>query len=86
MGFRVSRVFPRLPQLKPPSQKGDQWAQKGDHVSQLSQLPAKFETLKGGYLADHVSAGAPFGRVVLIGGADPRATQPENPTLAHLAQ
>ena len=25
-----------------------------------------------------------FGRVVLIGGADPRATQPENPTLAHL--
>ena len=29
---------------------------------------------------------SPFGRVVLIGGADPRATQPENPTLAHLAQ
>ena len=27
-----------------------------------------------------------FGRVVLIGGADPQATQPENPTLAHLAQ
>ena len=28
----------------------------------------------------------PFGRVVLIGGADPRATQPENPTLAHLGR
>ena len=27
-----------------------------------------------------------FGRVVLIGGADPRASQPENPTLAHLGQ
>ena len=35
---------------------------------------------------NHKGIDSPFERVVLIGGADPRATQPENPTLAHLGQ
>ena len=38
------------------------------------------------YYASRQPIDSRFGRVVLIGGADPRATQPENPTLAHLAR